>query len=634
MFLPTLKMSTREFKEGPMACPQDDTSSFLEDFHFNIEMCQEFLQEHISTFSDAPWTAQDGEGQQPTSDFEKASLKLVTELVYQNDKVIFPPPFTRLSDELVYLATKLLKASDRGEKYPYDFLPRGDINPDRVPSGVGPIVWAHGLPFFPVYKGYYILTGRAHAGWVGWLLQHKSFQQMKGWPIWTIGPVVAPGSAAALPRTITKQAHLWKLTSARNCPRGQEKNAAARDIVSKAHQDLAVVPDGEGGFVLTQIYNIPGYHVRVGPNQVNGSRADTMPRSFFSKNRITGFDYDTCANRPYQNEHNPRLYEEGGEEDDNKGDETEDQGLSDADDGKSVTHGDTTETEDPDPSQQGIEATTPQPDNMEIEQSQAIAKEDGKSEAGDDAMDTDAAQETAKEDVKIKPSAGDMMDTDDAQTITKGDEDIKLSGDAMDTDDAQATTKGEGDIQSHDATMDTRAGQANSNDEKAIGDDDTHKDEAKTEDVQLEANTKEEDSKTSGDAMETEDTSALQKKDQASQTHDDSTMTGNMVPAKEGDGVAVHDPAPISSPGHLASENISEQKVEPTESENVRSTPPTTVQGNIACQVAEPQAVKSLTPTTETIQADNGSTDDTPMTEAPIKNETQTEDAEPAVKTE
>lgn len=609
-------MSSREFKDGPMACARGDTTSFLDELRFGMGICQEFLQEHVATFSDTPWQSKDGEGQEPRSDFEKASLKLANEIVYQNDKLIFPPPFTRLSDELVYMATKLLKNSERGERYPYDFLPRGDIHPDRVPSGVGPLVWAHGLPFFPVYKGYYILTGRQHADWIGWHLQPKSFQQMKAWPIWTIGPVVAPGSAVELPRTIKKQSHLWKVVSARNCERGQEKNAAARDVVSKAHQHLAIVPDEEDGFTLTQIYHLTGYHVRVGPNLPNGSRADIIPRSFFSKNRVTGFDYDTCINRPYRNNQNPRIYNEDDEEEDEEegndekeedgeGDQTEDQGLSDSDDGKSVTHGDTTETEDVHSSQQAAEVTTPRADDMEIEQSQAIAKDDGESRTADDVMDTDDAHATDKEEENVKPS-----------------------GDAMDTDDAQETTKGDGGVRSQDDTMDTGNDQADSKDEKVAGDTDAQNDEVKVENSQ--ADKKEEGAKAPDDAMETEDMAAIHTKNEDPQAHDvPIKIEDTQITAKEEDGVEAHGNPRALRTGYLKFVPI--EKVETSGSKEIFSTPPTTAQGDNECEVPE---LKDLTTTTESIKADNASIHDTPMTEASIKIEGQTEDAEPVTKTE
>jgi hypothetical protein len=299
-----------QLKEGPMACGKANTINFTNELIQRKNDCANRLTEHNLQTPDVIWKPQDGEGAAPFSEGDKAKFKLVTTITYENgnpnNKIIWPPKFTRLSDELVYLATKFLKASERAAKYPYDFNDRGDIREQRVPSGVSPIVWAHGLPFFPVFKGYYILCGREHARWVGWLLNKKEHRITVAYPMWTIGPVVAPGSAVNLSRTATRQMHLHVPKSAKDVEKRWEKVDTARDVVSTAHYLPSVVPKTPSkGFILAPIYQVEGYHVRCGPNTITGGKGLEIGRRTLSNHGVSDFDYDASLKRPYANEENP-----------------------------------------------------------------------------------------------------------------------------------------------------------------------------------------------------------------------------------------------------------------------------------------------------------------------------------------
>jgi hypothetical protein len=253
------------------------------------------LENHPETV----WKPGDGPGRVPISKREKARLKLVLDLEFSEEtgRPIFPPPQTRLSDELVYLATKFENAETRAVRYPYDFDRQGDIDPNRVPSGPPPIIWAHGLPFFPVYKGYYILCGRQHAKCIGWLLHEQDKSLMQSHPIWSVGPVVAPASAAKLQHTVNRQMMHHK-------PQESEKNlrykgkAWTRDFVASEHHLYAVFPSlGSKKIKACPLWKAIGYNAHCGPPQ-KGTKPTVMPKEFFTNQGVTDIDY-AALTKPY-----------------------------------------------------------------------------------------------------------------------------------------------------------------------------------------------------------------------------------------------------------------------------------------------------------------------------------------------
>ena len=168
-------MPTSAPKEAKMACHPSDEVAFIEQQEILRDRCSKALADHLKSNPDVVWTAKDGYGRYPTTKKEEAQLKLVLDIEFNEEsgQWEFPPANNRLSDELVYLAVKFMNARHRARLYPYDFDAMGHINPQRVSSGPAPIIWAHGLPFFPVYKGYYILCGRENATSIGWLRKPK-----------------------------------------------------------------------------------------------------------------------------------------------------------------------------------------------------------------------------------------------------------------------------------------------------------------------------------------------------------------------------------------------------------------------------------------------------------------------------
>ncbi|KAJ5919768.1 hypothetical protein N7454_009603 [Penicillium verhagenii] len=399
----------RQIRDGPMACPAASIQSYTAELWRHRDACLAILKSYEESFTDAFWDPNDDYAEEPESDEDKARLKLSTQVVLDDGKRHFPPPFTRLSDELVYLATKFLKATDRGRDYPYDFLPRGDIDPERVPSGVGPIVWAHGLPFFPVYKGYYILCGREHAKWIGWWLHPRTQLFTRNYPIWTIGPVVAPGSAVELERSIKRQLFNHKTLSAKDCEKGMEKAPPARDVVSDSHVDGSVVPmDGKGSFVVAPIYRLRGYTIKVGPiTGPHGKRVMQIKKSYFSlyKIKTKDFDWDAVSKRVYANENNPQLYEDDESEKDTKG-------MADATDSNSSDYADAMdETQDGDTSAPE-EALTD--DEIALKAYQELEKEAE--------MPFDDQTETAKPAVDVQEVSMETNNSEEAHETTEATE--------------------------------------------------------------------------------------------------------------------------------------------------------------------------------------------------------------------
>ncbi|KAJ5735415.1 uncharacterized protein N7483_000540 [Penicillium malachiteum] len=252
-------------------------------------------------------------------------LKIATKVTYNKNKPCFPPPLSRLSDELVYLATKFINAGVRWKLYPYDFLMSGDINPDRIPTGPAPLVWAYGLPFLPVYKGYYVLTGRQHAAWAGWKIDEKMYKHMALVPVWSIGPVVAPGSLVAqtkqcreeepnapevLDRTVERHARFFSMQSGRQCERGAESIQANRDVVTTCPHWGVVAPRREDGleFGVMRLCDIPGFSVHIGPHSMEESPPQVLSRDLFQRTNLVAFDYDASFNRPYRCVEEPAMF--------------------------------------------------------------------------------------------------------------------------------------------------------------------------------------------------------------------------------------------------------------------------------------------------------------------------------------
>jgi hypothetical protein len=299
-------------KEARMACTVSGETAFVKQQEILRDRCSKALADHLKENPDVVWTPKDGRGERLSTTEEAAKLKLVVDVEFDEEtgQPIFPPGNNRLSDELVYLMTKFMNARDLGRRYPYDFDKMGNINPHRVPSGPAPIIWAHGLPFFPVYKGYYILCGRAHAGCIGWLLHERTSEIMQANPIWSVGAVVAPDSAVKAPRNITRQMTQHKPSGFDKDP-GYRGKAWTRDVVAAEHHLCAVFPSLDSDEIeVYPMWKAWGYNVRCGPMR-RGVKPTTMPKDFFTSHGIKDIDYESLA-RPYGN----HLMDEDEEPDD------------------------------------------------------------------------------------------------------------------------------------------------------------------------------------------------------------------------------------------------------------------------------------------------------------------------------
>ncbi|CAI7565293.1 unnamed protein product [Penicillium viridicatum] len=85
-----------------------------------------------------------------------------TDLPYDDDgDLVTPPADVRLSDRLVFLivVNNICPGRHRNARWPADFNTDGDIFAERWPMGGAVVVWAHGLPFLPVFSDYYLLAG-------------------------------------------------------------------------------------------------------------------------------------------------------------------------------------------------------------------------------------------------------------------------------------------------------------------------------------------------------------------------------------------------------------------------------------------------------------------------------------------
>ncbi|KAJ5888236.1 hypothetical protein N7495_008277 [Penicillium taxi] len=308
-----------------MACAESSTAVYAGNIRTYRETCLCILDDYERNGPDNLYAPDDGRRfRKPSNNLGLQAMYLAKQVNYvktKPEKPIFPLSYTRLSDELVYLATKHLSPTDRARKYPYDFNSDGDIDTARVPSGVSPICWAHGLPFFPVYKGYYILCGRLHARWAGWILHPLGSPQAKSYPTWTVGPVVvAPGSAVALIRKLNNQMQIWDRSKGLpgvNYPRafGLEADPAMRDRVASNHTDIALVPSVNGGYTLCALVWIRGYHPRCGPSLRYYPNHSIAPATVFHGIPL---DYQQYLHRRYFNQRHPSVYETVGNQDANE----------------------------------------------------------------------------------------------------------------------------------------------------------------------------------------------------------------------------------------------------------------------------------------------------------------------------
>ncbi|CAI7594711.1 unnamed protein product [Penicillium glandicola] len=67
--------------------------------------------------------------------------------------------YVRLTDEGIFYCLCTMTPYQRSSRFQADFDQHGDIRTTRIPLDPPMIIWANGLPWFPVYKAFYVLCG-------------------------------------------------------------------------------------------------------------------------------------------------------------------------------------------------------------------------------------------------------------------------------------------------------------------------------------------------------------------------------------------------------------------------------------------------------------------------------------------
>ncbi|KAJ5901264.1 hypothetical protein N7504_007257 [Penicillium tannophilum] len=78
----------------------------------------------------------------------------------------------RLDDQGIFWAIAAFGPKERYRRFSYDFDSHGDPRPFRVPKDPPMVIWAHGLPWFPVFKDVYMLAGSWSTA-TGYMLQTR-----------------------------------------------------------------------------------------------------------------------------------------------------------------------------------------------------------------------------------------------------------------------------------------------------------------------------------------------------------------------------------------------------------------------------------------------------------------------------
>lgn len=103
------------------------------------------------------------------------------------------PINVKLCDWAVYQVVHVCDVQERSERWKYDFGKNGLIRATRIPNGQPVLIEAHGLLWFPVFSGYYVLLGDASKT-VNWIINAQrpasAFKHMNGF---YAGLVLAPG---------------------------------------------------------------------------------------------------------------------------------------------------------------------------------------------------------------------------------------------------------------------------------------------------------------------------------------------------------------------------------------------------------------------------------------------------------
>ncbi|KAJ6131812.1 hypothetical protein N7471_007027 [Penicillium samsonianum] len=157
-----------------------------------------------------------------------------------------------------------------------DFDSSGDIYPERLSAGDPVIIWAFGLPFIPVYTGYYAMVGQNWSKHL-WQLDHKVHNKKLSDRGFTFGQVIAPWISDT-PRSDYAVHIDWDDLST--------EPWAHRDIKKPSlveHPSDMVLTVGNGRAMLTPLHNFVGFHPAIGPFKSRKATRPTGPDGIRAK---------------------------------------------------------------------------------------------------------------------------------------------------------------------------------------------------------------------------------------------------------------------------------------------------------------------------------------------------------------
>ncbi|KAJ5578391.1 uncharacterized protein N7459_007355 [Penicillium hispanicum] len=273
-----------------LLCPERDIDDFLPDFQKLVDKCNRAFK---------------GEQKRPSGS---------TPALYDNfEEGVDPPSSVALSDELVYYVTKLYTGDERGKRWPADFDKNGEIRAARVPKGPAPVIWAHGLPCAPIYRGYYALIGGQAAEHAPWLVDNKSDDLLREEKGYRVGPVVfgnylynernigEPGSRCDRGRQTYRQIDHHDGDFQDQELVTEKSGRCSHDKMAVQHHHIAMILE-QKGYKLGPFWRIDGYQVKCSAHK----DASLALRILFKEGKID-LPYAAMAELAYTNCQAPNL---------------------------------------------------------------------------------------------------------------------------------------------------------------------------------------------------------------------------------------------------------------------------------------------------------------------------------------
>ncbi|OKP07389.1 hypothetical protein PENSUB_5978 [Penicillium subrubescens] len=199
----------------------------------------------------------------------------------------------RLTDQGVFYALCTMTPQRRGARFQADFDQHGDVRTSRIPLDPPMIIWANGIPWFTVYKGFYVLCGSWNTA--TYLVGTKYRSSVTEFHL---GGAVAPPDAVAASRMDTLTQLTLRAFDSKFYPdagqdgpvdlihigtlsRGQNKIACRFVMRSDpASYTLVYTSKLKKGLGSAFLFDLPNYHERIcSPSDdfPEGSFADPVP---------------------------------------------------------------------------------------------------------------------------------------------------------------------------------------------------------------------------------------------------------------------------------------------------------------------------------------------------------------------